>query len=53
MRGVAIVIGCGLLIQSEQSDSCRKNMREHVTEQSYGSVTVDVDLGLRSDVRLI
>lgn len=51
--GVAIVIGCGLWIQSEQSDGCRKNMSGHVTEQSYGSVTDDVDLSLRSDLRLI
>lgn len=53
MCGVAIVIGCGLWNQSEQSDSCRKNMSEHVTEHSYGSMTADVDSGWQSDVRLI
>lgn len=51
--GVAIVVGCGLWIQSEQSDSCWKNMLRHVSEQSYGSETDDGDLGFWSDLRLM
>lgn len=33
MCGVAVAIGYGLWILSEQSDGCRKNMSGHVTEQ--------------------
>lgn len=51
--GIAIAVGCGLLIHFEQSDSCRKNMLGHVAKQSYGSVTDDVDFGSQSDLTLI
>lgn len=45
--------GCGVWIQSEQPEPFRRNMSGHVTEQSYGTVTDDVDLGLQSDLRPI